>query len=211
MSDSVEHVCGLQGYCPGPPHYDPICPACCEKADRWAREMLARAPSLEGASHEGQTNPDDAGVAAANSSESGSRTTVGTRTTTRAQPSSLSDRDDPLRDPVRGALDSGRDGISDLEPLRAAVVPRPRPEPAEICICAAIQLADGRIIRGHRHDDCIQTAIKWQAEPRAAQQGFVTSRNRFVDRHEGMRLQNAAGIESVNGYRGEVLFSEDLY
>jgi hypothetical protein len=24
----VEHVCGLQGYCPGPPHYDPICPAC---------------------------------------------------------------------------------------------------------------------------------------------------------------------------------------
>lgn len=23
-----EHVCGLQGYCPGPPHNDPICPAC---------------------------------------------------------------------------------------------------------------------------------------------------------------------------------------
>jgi NTP pyrophosphatase (non-canonical NTP hydrolase) len=26
--EKVEHVCGLQGYCPGPPHFDPICPAC---------------------------------------------------------------------------------------------------------------------------------------------------------------------------------------
>jgi hypothetical protein len=24
----TEHVCGLQGYCPGPPHFDPPCPAC---------------------------------------------------------------------------------------------------------------------------------------------------------------------------------------
>src|SRR3990167_8567278 len=33
----------------------------------------------------------------------------------------------------------------------------------EVCICAAIRLEDGRIIRGHRHDDCIQTALKWRA------------------------------------------------
>lgn len=25
----------------------------------------------------------------------------------------------------------------------------------EICLCAAILLDDGRIIRGHRHDDCL--------------------------------------------------------
>jgi hypothetical protein len=43
-------------------------------------------------------------------------------------------------------------------------------------------------------------------------QGFITSRNRYVDREEGLRLQLAAGIESVapGGYRGQ-LFSEDLY
>lgn len=78
-------------------------------------------------------------------------------------------------------------------------------------ICIAIQLADGRVIRGHRHDDCIQTALKWQADPKHAIQGFMTSRNCFVDRHEGMALQNAAGIDSITGYRGDVLFSEDLY
>lgn len=83
--------------------------------------------------------------------------------------------------------------------------------PAEVCICAAIQLADGRVIRGHRHDDCIQTALKWDADPAYAVQGFVTSCNRFVGRREGMALQKAAGIQSVTGYRGDILFSEDLY
>ena len=24
----LDHVCGLSGYCPGPPYYDPICPGC---------------------------------------------------------------------------------------------------------------------------------------------------------------------------------------
>lgn len=85
----------------------------------------------------------------------------------------------------------------------------------EICICAAIKLDDGRIIRGHRHDDCYHTMFKWLGKDTARkvlhEQGFVTSQNRFVDRHEGMRLQRAAGIESVHGYRGDTLFSEDLY
>jgi hypothetical protein len=81
----------------------------------------------------------------------------------------------------------------------------------EFCICAAIQLADGRIIRGHRHDDCIQTAIKWKAQAFGHQQGFMTSHNRFVGREEAMQLQLASGIESANGYRGGILFSEDLY
>jgi hypothetical protein len=34
----IEHVCGLQGYCPGYPHYDPPCPACVEMRKRLARE-----------------------------------------------------------------------------------------------------------------------------------------------------------------------------
>jgi len=87
----------------------------------------------------------------------------------------------------------------------------------EICICAAIRLDDGLIIRGHRHDDCILTAIKMGFEERITQfkQGFVTSFNRFVDRREGMRLQKAACAKSDYSRDGElhgdVLFSEDLY
>jgi hypothetical protein len=44
-------------------------------------------------------------------------------------------------------------------------------------------------------------------------QGFITSRNRFVSRSEAMKLQLDAGIPSVvkGGYRGTVLYSEDLY
>jgi hypothetical protein len=102
-------------------------------------------------------------------------------------------------------------------------------EHPEICICAAIRLPDGRVIRGHRHDSCIRTAyelVKWQHDPNsgvggpewsasmAIDQGFVTSRNRYVGRREGMRLQVAAGIPSACGGKmqdGEMLFSEDLY
>ncbi len=38
------HVCGAQGYCPGPPHYDPICPGCKDEVDR---RNAAAAPAQE--------------------------------------------------------------------------------------------------------------------------------------------------------------------
>lgn len=102
---------------------------------------------------------------------------------------------------------------STSDQVRAGASPGASPLAFEFCVCAAIRLADGRIIRGHRHDDCIQTALKWGVQPtrHSDVQGFVTSRNRFVDRKEGMAIQQAAGIESIVGYRGEILFSEDLY
>lgn len=86
----------------------------------------------------------------------------------------------------------------------------------EVCICAAIRLADGRVIRGHRHCHAMRTAFEMRiptVDIRAAAQGFVTSRNRYVGREEGQRLQLAAGIASADpdGYRGDILFSEDLY
>jgi len=100
----------------------------------------------------------------------------------------------------------------------------------EIVICAAIRLPDGRIIRGHRHGDCMHTArvlidyrhsIGLEPAPWADVcnqlgpdgQGFITSTNRYVDRAEGLRLQHAAGIPSAcpSGYRRGNLFSEDLY
>jgi hypothetical protein len=104
----------------------------------------------------------------------------------------------------------------------------------EIVICSAIRLPDGRIFRGHRHNDCIRTAFDavthnggvdsgehhWHPSM-CSDQGFITSHNRYVDRQEGLRLQLAAGIKSVRprpgnphgycGFTDDLLFSEDLY
>lgn len=91
--------------------------------------------------------------------------------------------------------------------------------PPEVCICAAIRMPDGYIVRGHRHAFCIHVACEmpryaenWEC-PYKEDQGFITSRNRYVTREEGLRLQKAAGIPSADptGYRARELFSEDLY
>lgn len=81
----------------------------------------------------------------------------------------------------------------------------------ETCIVAAVRGADGQIVRCLRHYQGLM--VLNEAQRTDTTQGFITSRNRFVDRHEGMRLQLAAGIASVaeGGYRGHTLFSEDLY
>lgn len=94
----------------------------------------------------------------------------------------------------------------------------------EICICAAVRLPDGRVFRGQRHGDCIKTAraaVEWNGgkddgvwtPDLCNDQGFITSRNRYVDREEGLRLQKAAGVASIDptGYRVRELYSEDLY
>lgn len=86
----------------------------------------------------------------------------------------------------------------------------------EICICAAIKVGE-MVIRGHRHDSCYHTAGLIPSLTRdqiiRGEQGFVTSRNRFVGRKEARQLQTAAGIPSVatGDFRGDILFSEDLY
>lgn len=86
----------------------------------------------------------------------------------------------------------------------------------EICICAAIKLYTGSIYLGHRHHHAIMAAIDAGWTPTDltfADEGFITSKNRFVSREKGRKLQNAAGIKSADreGYRGTTLFSEDLY
>jgi hypothetical protein len=85
----------------------------------------------------------------------------------------------------------------------------------EICICAAILTDEGRIIRGHRHHNCRDTAIgmRLTVNSHYSRQGFITSWNNFVGRELAYKLQIEAGIPSVapGGYRGEQLFSEDLY
>jgi len=83
----------------------------------------------------------------------------------------------------------------------------------EVCICSAILLKDGRIMRGERHCDCYALMQRKGITDRSeADQGFITSKNRFVNRAEGLKLQMCAGIKSADpeGYRWQ-LYSEDLY
>ena len=85
----------------------------------------------------------------------------------------------------------------------------------EICICAAVITEDGIIIRGQRHRDCFHTihrkGKKISKDFKA--QGFITSKNRYVNREEGFVLQINAGMKSANpeGYTPGLLFTEDLY
>lgn len=85
----------------------------------------------------------------------------------------------------------------------------------EICICAAVKTKCGKVIRGHRHADCLNYIFYGNLERLIDKdaQGFVTSKNRFVTRKEGRKLQEEAGIKSVSrdGYCSGTLFSEDLY
>lgn len=84
-------------------------------------------------------------------------------------------------------------------------------------------MPDGEIIHGHRHNNCYDVV---RARPAAktedgrldivqADQGFVTSAGRFVEREEAMQIQMASGRPSRcsndGSYQGTILFSEDLY
>lgn len=86
----------------------------------------------------------------------------------------------------------------------------------EMIICSAILMADGCIIRGHRHHNCIATISdipRYRADNRYIEsgvQGFVTSKNRFVTREEAKILAVNAG-QLTKSTSNERLFSEDLY
>ena len=86
----------------------------------------------------------------------------------------------------------------------------------EICICAAVIGEGGEIIRCQRHADGIRALdarfLRMKKNDPDAQ-GFITSSGRYVGRKEGRKLQDAAGIPSVDpsGYMLDTLTSEDLY
>ncbi len=118
-----------------------------------------------------------------------------------------------------GPIDAVLDRVRELKAFKG--------EHRETVICAAIRLPNGTVFRGHRHGDCIRTAhasVTWNGSvdpgehhwtpDMCSDQGFITSRNRYVGRATGLQLQLAAGIESASadgrGYRGQ-LYSEDLY
>lgn len=82
-----------------------------------------------------------------------------------------------------------------------------------------VNINKGVVVEGHRHADIIRTVINLlgkrtcQFGENAAgesEQGFITNKNRFVDRVEAMSIARAANqIISDTSFPG--LYSEDLY
>lgn len=107
-------------------------------------------------------------------------------------------------------------------------------EKIEFIVCAANHYNDGiertfnpknidtgLVICGHRHHNCIQMFAELRGFPyseesleimRTEIQGFLTSKNRFVDRKEALviALENDQVLD-ITTVCGNKLFSEDLY
>ncbi len=75
---------------------------------------------------------------------------------------------------------------------------------------AAVKSIDGWIFIGKCHGDCFHKAhhIKVKMSPKADDQGFVTSKGRYVNRFEGAEIALTSNqiSEETN-----LLFSEDLW
>ena len=91
----------------------------------------------------------------------------------------------------------------------------------EFIICAAIKHEDtGKIYYGHRHNHCLEASsaeLSWTLSRQeickiTRTQGFITNKNRFVDRKEGLliALENNQVLDKKE-IRGDNLYSEDLY
>lgn len=80
----------------------------------------------------------------------------------------------------------------------------------EEIICAAIVDSNNRVFRGHRHHDAIHAMSTRPGTAQVVEEGFITSKNRFVGRREAMDIQIAAG-KMAKSNKGVDLFSEDLY
>lgn len=81
----------------------------------------------------------------------------------------------------------------------------------EYILCAAIKLfVSNSIVCGHRHSDCIQLfcSITGYKITSLDEQGFLTSKNRFVDRREAARIAFEAGQVAE---LSDCLISEELY
>lgn len=78
-----------------------------------------------------------------------------------------------------------------------------------------INVDKGIVFCGHRHPHCLHQMVamtgKRQCEVGEEVQGFLTNKNRFVDRVEGAEIAlNSKQITKLN-YNKNKLFSEDLY
>ena len=90
----------------------------------------------------------------------------------------------------------------------------------EYILCAAIHWDDGKpyphqptetgiVYCGYRHCDIFQQ--RERGSFRGMEQGFLTSRKRFVGRKEAAFIAVTAGQTDIGEIRGRELFSEELY
>lgn len=94
-------------------------------------------------------------------------------------------------------------------------------EDKEFILCSAIMWGD-IMVTGYRHGDCYKTLdalvedIPERTYPGREHQGFLTSKNRYVDRKEGWKIadeNNQIKFGKAASDRGEdsELISENLY
>lgn len=74
----------------------------------------------------------------------------------------------------------------------------------------------GLVFSGHRHGQCIYTKCAVtglrDTESGESEQGFLTSKNRFVSREEALIIALRENqVLDLSQVRGDILFSEDLY
>lgn len=94
----------------------------------------------------------------------------------------------------------------------------------EYIICSAIHFRNGKeydhqpinintgfVVAGRRHHNCYQTAyiLGYNRHDSTFRncEGFITSKDRFVNRTEGLKIAKTAGQTDVDNY----LISENLY
>lgn len=90
-----------------------------------------------------------------------------------------------------------------------------KPEVLKIRGFSPYNVDKGIVLCGWRHGNCLyqMVAILGKADHEIGEnvEGFLTSKNRFVDREEGAKIALACGqIEKLN-YSSNTLYSEDLY
>ncbi len=87
----------------------------------------------------------------------------------------------------------------------------------EFIVCSAIQYfrhpGHEIIVAGLRHNNCISTYFELTGDQtHDEEQGFLTSKNRFVNRIEAGQIALACGqIKELKYYGGKMLDSSDLY
>lgn len=78
-----------------------------------------------------------------------------------------------------------------------------------------VNIVGGIVFCGHQHLQCLYQMIAMtgltQHEAGIEIQGFLTNKNRFVNRKRGAELASKAGQIINPNYNPEYLFSEDLY
>ena len=96
-------------------------------------------------------------------------------------------------------------------------LPLVKPEVLELRGFRPINVDKGIVFCGLRHPHCMYQMIAITGKRSVIKevgeyvQGFLTNKNRFVDRKEGAKIALASGqIEKLN-YSSKDLFSEDLY